>query len=64
MSEVPLHWPFEGYHLTESVRKVVLQKSISAKNRQRILYMSENKGQVDGFVEELTFAKQLDQQFL
>ena len=35
------------------------QKSIPAQIRQRILYISHDKGYVDGFVQELTFAKRL-----
>ena len=38
---------------------VVLQKSIPAQIRQLIFHISDDKGQVDGFVRELTFAKQL-----
>jgi len=44
-------------YLTESVCKVVLQKSISAQICQHIVYISNNEGQVDGFVGELTDAK-------
>jgi len=44
-------------YLTESVYKVVLQKSIPEQIRQLILYISNNKGYVYGFVQELTFAK-------
>ena len=43
-------------HLTESVYKVALQKSFSAQIRPPILYISNNKGYVDGYVKELTFA--------
>jgi hypothetical protein len=49
--------------LAESVDKVVLQKSIPAQIRQRILYISINEGYVDGFVWELTFAERLDKHF-
>ena len=42
-------------YLTESVQKVVLQDLIPAQIRQLILYISNNRGQVDGFVWELTF---------
>ena len=45
--------------LTESVYKVVLQKLILAQIREPILYFSKNKGRVDRFVWELTFAEQL-----
>ena len=45
-------------HFTESVYKVILQKSISVQIRQLILYVSHNKGLVDEFVRELTLAKQ------
>ena len=48
-----------GLHLTESVYKIVSQKSIPPQIRQLFLYISNNKGQVDGFVGELTFAKRL-----
>ena len=36
-------------HLTESVDNVILQKSILAQIRQRIVYISNDKGYVDGF---------------
>ena len=36
--------------LTASVDKVVLQKSISARIRLLVIFISNNKGQVDGFV--------------
>ena len=42
----------------------VQQKSIPAQIRQLILYMSNKKGQVDGFVRASTFAKQLYKHFL
>ena len=45
-------------HLTESVYKVVLQKSIPTQIRQLILYISDDEGYVDEFVGELTFAKE------
>ena len=45
--------------LTESVYKVVWQKSIPARIRQLILYISKNKGYVNSFVGELTFSNQL-----
>ena len=51
-------------YLTESVDKVVSQKSIPAQIRQLSLYMSNNKGPVDGVVRELTFAKRLYKHFL
>ena len=38
--------------LTESVYKVVLQKSIPAQILQLILYISDNTGHVDGLVRE------------
>ena len=43
---------------------VVLEKSIPAQIRQRILYIGNNKGYADEFVQELTFAKRLDRHFL
>ena len=51
-------------HLTESVHNVVLQKSIPAQIRQRILHMGNRKGYIDGFVRESTYAKRLDKHFL
>ena len=36
-----------------------LQESISTKNRQLILYISDSEGLVDGFVGDLTFAERL-----
>ena len=51
-------------YLTESAHKVVLQKSIPAQIRQLILYIYDDEGQVDGFVREPTFAKQLYKFFL
>jgi len=52
------------FYLTESVYKVVLQNSVPAQICQRILYISNNKGQVDGFVRELTCAKRLYKHFM
>ena len=46
-------------YLTESVYKDVLQNSIPAQIRQLILYISNDKGDVDGFVRELTFAERI-----
>ena len=40
-----------------SVYKVVLQKSIPTQIRQLVLYISNNEGQVDGYVRGLTFVK-------
>ena len=54
----------EGFVLTESVYTVILQKSIPAEIRQRILYISNNKGCVDEFVGESTFAKRRQTHFL
>ena len=51
-----------GLYLTESVCKIVLQKLIPAPIR--ILYINNNKGPLDGFVRESTFAKQLYKHFL
>ena len=47
-------------HLTESVTKVVVQKSTPAQIRQLILHICNNEGKVDGFVRELTFAGRHD----
>ena len=44
-------------YFTESVCKVVLQKSIPRQIRQLILYYYQYRELVDGFVRELTFAK-------
>jgi hypothetical protein len=49
--------------LTESVYHVVVQTSIPAQIRELTLYISENKGQVDGFVRESTFAERLHEHF-
>ena len=51
-------------YLTESVYKVVLQKSIPPPIRQLILHISNNEGQIDRFVRELTFAKRHYKHFL
>ena len=51
-------------YLTESVYQVVLQKSIPAQIRQLILYISNSKGYVDGFVGGVTSAKQLYKYFM
>ena len=44
-------------YLTQSVYKVVLQKSIPTEIRQLDLYISNDNEHIDGFVRELTFAK-------
>ena len=47
----------EGFNsIYKSVDEVVLQRSIPAQIRQIIFYISNDKGSVDGFVQELTFA--------
>ena len=46
-------------YLTQSVFKDDLQKSIPTQLRQLILYISNRKGYVDGFVGELTSATRL-----
>ena len=51
------------HYLTESVY-VILQKCIPAQIRELILHISNNKGYVDGFVRELTFAEELYKHFL
>ena len=53
-----------GSYLTESVYLVVLQKSIPAQIPQLVLHVSDNKGYVDGFVRESTFAKRPYNHFL
>ena len=49
-----LSHPVPAY-LTQSVFKVVLQKSIPTRIRQLVIYISSCKGKVDDFVEELTY---------
>jgi len=44
-------------YLTQKYYQVVLQKSIPVQIRQPFLYISNNKGQIGGFVGELTLAK-------
>ena len=44
-------------HLTESVHKVVLQKSILAQIRQLMLFISKDEGRDDGFGRKLFFCK-------
>ena len=51
------------FNLTESVGKVLLQKSIPAQIRQLILNIGDNNGHVDGFVWESTLAKRCDKNF-
>ena len=51
-------------YLTESVYKLVFQKSIHTQIRQLILHVSNKNGQFDGFVQELTFAQRIHQHFL
>jgi len=46
-------------YLTESVHNVVLHESIPTQIFHLTLYISNSKGQIDGFVGELTFAKRL-----
>ena len=48
------------HYLTEKFRKVALQKSIPAQTHQLILHIINDKGQVDGFVREMTCAGRLD----
>jgi len=50
---------FTRTYLTERVFGIVLPKAIPAQIRQLILYISNHRGYVDGFVGELTFAKRL-----
>ena len=42
----------QHFYLTESVFKIVLQKSIPAQIRQLVLHIGNNQGCVDGFVRE------------
>ena len=53
-----------GSYLTGSVYNVVLQKSNPAQIRQLILYIDDNRVQVDEVVRELTFAERLHEHFL
>ena len=50
--------------LSESLDKIVFQKSILAQVRQLPRYFSNDKGYVAGFVRELTFAKLLYKHFM
>ena len=67
-----MSWDLYGLHpvvvqqiyLTESVHKVLLQESISARICQLIRYVSDNEEYADGFVRELTFAKRLFKNFM
>ena len=47
-------------YLTQSFGKVSSQKSTPPHIRQRILYMRNSKGYVEGIVEDLTSAKRLE----
>jgi hypothetical protein len=51
-------------YLTHNVFTAVFKKSIPAKIRQFILYISKYESQVDGFVRELTFAKRIYTRFM
>ena len=51
-------------YVAYSVYGVVLKKLIPAQIRQIILYISNDKGYVGGFVRELTFAQQLCKHFV
>ena len=51
-------------YLTDSVHEVVLKMSKPVQMRQGVLYISNDKGQVDGFLGESTFAEQLHEPFL
>ena len=48
---------FQSSSLPQSFFHFIWQKSIPTQIRQLILYTSNNKGYVDGFVEELTFGE-------
>ena len=50
--------------LTESAHKVVVKKSIPTQIRQLILYISNDKDSVDGFVRESIFAKRRYKHFM
>jgi hypothetical protein len=51
-------------YLTESVHKVVLQKSIPAQIRQLIICHYQNEEYVDEFVREMTSTKRLCKRFV
>ena len=53
---------YKQVHLTARVYKVVMQKSAPAQIRQLVLHISNDKGYVDGFAWELTFATRLYKQ--
>ena len=48
---------------TQTVFEGILQKTNLPQSRQRVLYISNSKGCVDGFVGELTSAKRLSKHF-
>ena len=52
----PLHLGLE-FSFTQSDYKLILQKSVPAQIRQRVIDIDNNKGEVGGFVRELTFAE-------
>jgi hypothetical protein len=52
------------FYLTHRVSKVVWQKPIPAQIRQLNLHITNNEGQVDGSVWDLTFAKRLYKDFM
>jgi len=51
------------YYITQSIFKIVLQKSLPTQIRHLILYTSNSTGYVDGFVGDLTSAKQFKNTF-
>ena len=51
-------------YLAQRLDTVVLQKSIQAKNRQLILYISDDRGSVDVFGREFTSAERLHRHYL
>ena len=53
----------EGFGGKNLERAVPRQKSILAQILRLILYISNNKGQVDGSMQESTFSKRLYQHF-
>ena len=64
---VSAHWALAtpaAASATPCVHKVVFEKSIPAQICQLILYISNDKGLVDGFVRELTFARRRHEHFL
>ena len=55
--------PLHSY-LTETVYKIILQKSGPTQIRRLLLYISNSRGSIDGFVGELTSTKRLPKTFV